>query len=559
MSKKLADFEWDRDPNESITMSDSNQQNMLSLLNSTGPGFCLAKWTQVTMHLGNGLTHSCHHPHAHTIPLKELTEDAGSLHNTIFKMMKRKEMLAGKRPTECDFCWRIEDNGGVSDRVFKSLESFSFEHHDKISSLKGDEFVFPTYVEVSFGRTCNFACAYCGPPFSSKWEQEIKKQGPIMNLGQPFNSIVDNETHILARDHNPYIEAFWNWFPEAYKHMHTFRITGGEPLLIKDTFKVIDFLIANPNPKLEFAINSNACPTSPGAWKKFCAKIKVLTDNNCVKKFELYTSAEATGDRCDYIRDGMDWKTFVKNIHYFLDNTSNTRVVFMCAFNILSITSFKDLLEWVLLLKTKYSYHGFFKWLEDEGVDRALPSHDNYTVRGEENTRTHNRVGIDVPYVRWPQFLDPCLIDVELLNKFLVPAGDFMYSNMGTHDWYLSNKFEAHECSKLRRNIVDCILHIKRANRETGLHEDPKLKLKRARFVQFIDEYDKRRGKNFHETFPEYADFYKICKAEEAELENMDSHDGHYEDYKRKQKARLVPLTTKAGLNIEKELARPPK
>ena len=30
-------------------------------LDAVGCGFCLAKWTQVTMHLGSGITHSCHH------------------------------------------------------------------------------------------------------------------------------------------------------------------------------------------------------------------------------------------------------------------------------------------------------------------------------------------------------------------------------------------------------------------------------------------------------------------------------------------------------------------
>ena len=34
-------------------------------LNSTGCGFCLAKWTQVTIHLQLGRTHSCHHPDTH--------------------------------------------------------------------------------------------------------------------------------------------------------------------------------------------------------------------------------------------------------------------------------------------------------------------------------------------------------------------------------------------------------------------------------------------------------------------------------------------------------------
>ena len=31
-------------------------------LNQTGCGMCLAKWTQVTIHLHLGRNHSCHHP-----------------------------------------------------------------------------------------------------------------------------------------------------------------------------------------------------------------------------------------------------------------------------------------------------------------------------------------------------------------------------------------------------------------------------------------------------------------------------------------------------------------
>ena len=53
MSKQTKDFDWELN---SVTNEFDpglrNQQHMKSLLNSTGPGMCLAKWTQVTMHLG---------------------------------------------------------------------------------------------------------------------------------------------------------------------------------------------------------------------------------------------------------------------------------------------------------------------------------------------------------------------------------------------------------------------------------------------------------------------------------------------------------------------------
>ena len=43
-----------------------------------------------------------------------------------------------------------------------------------------------------------------------------------------------------------------------YKDLHTFRITGGEPLLSKDTWGVLDYIIEHPEPnrKINLAINS---------------------------------------------------------------------------------------------------------------------------------------------------------------------------------------------------------------------------------------------------------------------------------------------------------------
>ena len=77
-------------------------------------------------------------------------------------------MLNGERPKECDYCWRIEDgNGeGLSDRHHKSLSDFSFNKHDEIAQLTGDEDdIYPTYLEISFSNVCNFKCSYCGPDF----------------------------------------------------------------------------------------------------------------------------------------------------------------------------------------------------------------------------------------------------------------------------------------------------------------------------------------------------------------------------------------------------------
>ena len=70
-------------------------QQTKDLLDKVSPSFCLAKWNQVSIHLGAGMTHSCHHPAAHKIPIEELTISPSALHNTDFKKHQRKMMLEG--------------------------------------------------------------------------------------------------------------------------------------------------------------------------------------------------------------------------------------------------------------------------------------------------------------------------------------------------------------------------------------------------------------------------------------------------------------------------------
>ena len=441
MKTKVSELEWEKHPDGKIMNSDTNRYQMRDLLNTKGCGFCLAKWTQVTIHLGVGLTHSCHHVGAHKIPLDELKENPGALHNTKEKKQRRKEMLSSgtdpsKRPKECDFCWRIEDNTGeLSDRVYKSLDNFSIDWHDEIKEMSGDEDFFPRYVEISFNNTCNQKCAYCGPTFSSKWEEEIKQHGRYNFLDTTsFNYIKD--TQIKEREHNPYIEAFWEWFPEAVKHMVVFRITGGEPLLSKYTMRVVDHLIENPNPNLEFAINTNANPPVE-IWNEFTNKINVLVKNNCVKKFTLFTSAESCGKQTEYTRYGMNWDQFKTNIEYFLRNTAGTRVSFMSAFNILSLSTFKEFLKYVLELKKTYNKSGMFEWLESRGLEltKLINMPGKWFTERADAGKFYSRVGIDIPYVRNPSFLDCNISSLDLVEKYLLPSVDFMYKNSCLTEW----------------------------------------------------------------------------------------------------------------------------
>ena len=441
-----------------------DNQETYDFLNNVGCGFCLAKWTQVTIHLASGITHSCHHVGAHKIPLEELKENPGALHNTKEKKMRRKEMLAGKRPDECDYCWRIEDNTNeFSDRVLKSAAHWSQIDKDKIATSNGDEDFYPRSVEVSFSNVCNFKCSYCGPPFSSKWMEEVKSQGPYKLFHNVYNDIKEHEIPIPEREENPYIEAFWKWFPEAVTYMHTFRITGGEPLLSKHTWKVIDYLLENPQPQLNFSINTNACPPE-GLWNKFLEKVKLLEDKKAIGRFTIHVSAESTGEQAEYSRDGMDWDMFTSNVESLLTNTDQVIVSFMSAFNILSLPTLTNYIRYVRTLKRKFNHK--------------------------------RRIKIDIAYVRHPEFLDIKIATQDLIKKYLVPAVDFMYAG----------DFDEWEIKKLVRILQDCQSRFDKPT--NSIHLD------RYRFYQFTKQYDGRRKKNFEETFPEFKKFLEFCKGE---------------------------------------------
>ena len=58
-------------------------RNTKNKLDSVGCGFCLAKWTQVTLQMQTGHNHSCHHPRTHKIPVSEIQRNPSALHNTL--------------------------------------------------------------------------------------------------------------------------------------------------------------------------------------------------------------------------------------------------------------------------------------------------------------------------------------------------------------------------------------------------------------------------------------------------------------------------------------------
>ena len=117
-----------------------------------GHAMCLAKWKQVSLHLPTGLNNSCYHPPLHAIDADLLKDNPGALHNTPYKKEQRKIMLKQERPSECSYCWAMEDNNKLSDRHYRSGERWAAKDFDVIVNSNGEEDVIPSYVEVNFNH-----------------------------------------------------------------------------------------------------------------------------------------------------------------------------------------------------------------------------------------------------------------------------------------------------------------------------------------------------------------------------------------------------------------------
>ena len=459
-------------------------QNVKDKLDKVGCGFCLAKWTQVTIHLHNGLTHSCHHPTPHKIPLVEIRNNPSALHNTKYKKYKRKEMLEGKRPAECEYCWKVEDNSkSFSDRVFKSEEPWSQPFLKEISNLGWRENYNPKYVEVAFSNACNFKCSYCGPMFSSKWIEEIEKYGAYPTTDS-FNGLeqikAENKLPYKHSDENPYVDAFWEWWPDLYRDLHTFRITGGEPLLAKDTWKVLDYIIEHPTPNknLHLAINSNL-GVPDNLIDRFIEKINKFEEENRGSDFVIFTSVDGWGKQAEYGRHGLDFDKFWKNIDKILSKCPNVTIGIMCTYNAFSVLSFDKLIKGVYEYKKKYS-----------SMNRAW----------------NTAVSLDTSFLRYPSHQTVQILPKEFsenVNQSAELAKSLEEIYHTTHNEFgVTYGYSEIEITKIKRIY------------EWMLSEQDEIILKRNRFnfYKFVNEHDKRRGVNFLETFPEYIEFYDSCK-----------------------------------------------
>lgn len=434
------------------------------VLDTKSASFCAAKWYNATIWLGSGQTTSCHHPPAHAIDVEEIKTNPSAIHNTAMKKLDRLNMQEGIRPVGCEYCWKIEDMGrdAVSDRVYKS-KIYPIKALDEAYNTDYRTDINLRTLEIAFDRTCQFACSYCNPAFSSTWVKDIHKNGPYANLvsdGRNHFTHEHNSSQLYVfGEVNPYVEAFFKWWDsDLHQTLQELRITGGEPLMSGETWQLIDWFAENKGrSQTKLAINSNLGMDSYRI-DEFLHRVKDI------EHLEIYTSQESTAEQAEYIRDGLNYTQWLINVEKLLDSPTIKAVHCMATINALCLDTLPDLLDQLLEFKRQY---------------------------GRE------RVSFTLNILRFPSFQSALVLPDYIRMQYAHNLTEWLKLNEG------NPQLHEHEINHIQR-LIDYLDIVKTPHSEA--FELPKLL---NDFKQFYIQYDKRRNKSFVNTFLTLSDWFE--------------------------------------------------
>lgn len=194
----------------------------------------------------------------------------------------RNKLLNGQRIDHCNHCYTMEASGTISPRI---TDSTTWGKHPDIqeyfSTITEHTSPIGYYYDLRYDNKCNLACITCNPTESSLWARELG----IDSISQPID--IDFED---------------------LKKVKKLYLAGGEPLLIEQNFKILDFIIDH-NLDVEVVINTNLTTVSD----------KVLDKLEKLKDCCIIVSVDSFGKVNEYHRYPMSWDKFMTNLNAISD------------------------------------------------------------------------------------------------------------------------------------------------------------------------------------------------------------------------------------------------
>lgn len=260
----------------------------------------------------------------------------------------REKMLKDQPVHECRSCKYNEKKGTKSYRQ-RANEEWGYLSETMKS---------PTYIDLKLGNTCNLNCVFCDPNSSSKVLQEWKKIGWITTETAPFGDGIMGPIEELGSEKVDYNwvnhNNFWDNVDEVSPYLTKLKFTGGEPMLNKKMFKLLQSIIDQDRAKdISVQITTNGTVIS----EKICNML------NQFKMVQLNFSCDGLKGTNEYIRWPLEHDKWLENIDMFEKFTNEETVTLSMqhSYGALTMLSLAEYFRWVFT-KKRFGWHTFKVW-----------------------------------------------------------------------------------------------------------------------------------------------------------------------------------------------------
>ena len=233
---------------------------------------------------------------AQEIPLNNPGETALESWNNDNYRELRRALANDERPERCAVCWHNEDSGIVSNRQQWEHDNWN-TFADKIS-VNDDYSVnnAPYWVELKVSNFCNLKCIMCSTHSSYKRVADLDILKKYQTDGY--------ETRLLRPTD---LFASLNEWPDMWETVHTLQFTGGEPIINKEHYDLLEGIPQHLKHKIKLRYASNL------SYIKF-KKYDLIKIWNEFKHVNIKVSMDGVGDVYNYIRQDGDWDTVYANM-----------------------------------------------------------------------------------------------------------------------------------------------------------------------------------------------------------------------------------------------------
>jgi organic radical activating enzyme len=238
-----------------------------------------------------------------------------------FMQSLREKSINNQRIAGCARCYEEQDNNKQSLRNrINSSSAFKLDSEEEIVDPK------LSYLELSISNDCNLMCRMCDSRFSFKlFDEEVKY------YGKPFSK--DRKTRIDVSS-----------IYEIAHNLKSIKFTGGEPLMIKEHWELLEYCVEMgyaKNISLNYSTNCTIFPKDKitSIWKNFKHIDIVLSIDSVIKEIN------------EYQRHLTDHDDAMKNVEMYLEyskSNPNIRVLSRPTVTVFNMMYMPETIDWII-------------------------------------------------------------------------------------------------------------------------------------------------------------------------------------------------------------------